>query len=89
MFKWLGRWLDKQARAFRASVPVIKPFCLTYRNGGGYLQIGYQPPSYFAVAMDSGRFGIMRRTKCESYHDFGQTCYSVDFKFTGDYKESE
>lgn len=84
MFKWLRNWLDRQARLFDESVPVIKPFHV----GKGYLQIGYKPPTYFALPMDSGRLGIMQRTKCESYHDFGQTCYSVNFKFTGNYKES-
>lgn len=60
-------------------------YSLTYNKDRerGYLQTFYKPARYFTVAMESGRLGIMRRTSCESFHDFGCSCYSVSFRSTG------
>ena len=63
-------------------VPGLTPF---WTDGKGSLQNGCLPPKYFTLSMRSGRQGIMRKTKVSSYRDFGQTCYHVDYRFTGLY----
>jgi hypothetical protein len=70
---------------FQGAVATHKTFHLQTRNGKGSLQAAHRPRRYFAVKMDSGRSGIMRCLKVESYQDFSRPCYSVDFLFTGWY----
>lgn len=65
------------------AVRITKPLFMDYKNGSGYLQIANRkPPKYFAIKMQSGRYGIMRTTECASYSDFSCPCYSVSFRST-------
>lgn len=75
---WLLRFED---------VHTVLTFHLSYRSdtGKGYLQTVNEPNKYFAVIMDSGRLGIMKADSIKPYQDFGGSCYSVDFHFTGRY----
>lgn len=76
LLKWLTRF---------EGVRIVRTFCLSYRNGKGYLQTFNKPDKYFAVRMDSGRLGIMKTDKVKEYFDFGRVCYTVDFHFSGRY----